>query len=137
MIGKKRNVVMVEKDIYEAMTEAFRKVKAERDRNRELADKLKKDLKLLDFELTRIGAKISELLISVNTLEESIRHLSEYSIDYSMSSIRDKLSKKMEHTMYTIDGMENKIHRLREIMDIIKRDIKPWEESYEQRIFEE
>lgn len=135
MIGKKRHMVMVEKDVYEAMTEAYRKVKAERERNKELVDKLKKDLKLLDFELTKIGAKITELLVSINSLEESIKHLDTYSIGYS---IKNKLSKKMEYTIYMIDGMEDKTHRLREIMDIIKRDIKPWEESHRlERIFEE
>lgn len=127
---KKGNMVMVNRDIYEAMTTAYHKVKAERETNMALANKLKKDLSLLDAELIKIGSKTTELLTSIVSLEESMQHIDDY-------ALKTRLSEKMGYAMYMIDGVQGKIHKLREVMETIKRDVKPWEDTVRlENVFE-
>lgn len=132
MIGKKSNMITVEKDIYEAMTREFHRVKAERDRNKELTDKLKKDLSLLDRELNKVGAKIFELTSSTLAVEEAIKGISDL-------SIKNRLVKKTGYVLYMTDGLQSRIHRLREVMESIRRDVKPWDDIYktERMLMEE
>lgn len=123
MFGNKGTTVTIEKDIYDAMIREFQNVKAERDRNKQLTDKLKKDLSLLDRELSKIGAKIFELTNSTLAVEEAIRGISE-------RSIKNKLVKRTGYVVYMTDGMQGRIHKMREIMNTIKRDMKPWDDIY-------
>jgi archaellum component FlaC len=123
MFEKKGSMVTVERDIYEAMIREFQNVKAERNRNKQLTDKLKKDLSLLDRELSKIGAKIFELTNSTLAVEEAVRGITE-------RSIKDKLVKRTGYVIYMTDGMQGRVHKLREIMEMIKRDVKPWDDIY-------
>ncbi|MEA3255008.1 MAG: hypothetical protein U9Q22_04160 [Candidatus Altiarchaeota archaeon] len=123
MFGNKATTVTVERDIYEAMIREFQNVKAERDRNKQLTTKLKKDLSLLDRELSKIGAKIFELTNSTLIVEEAIRGISE-------RSIKNRITSRTGHVIYMTDGMQGRIHKMREIMNAIKRDVKPWDDIY-------
>ena len=123
MFGKKGSVVTVEKDIYEAMVREFRNIGVERERNKQLTTKLKRDLNQLDRELTKIGAKIFELTNSTFAVEEAIRSIGD-------RSIKNRITNKTGHVLYMTDGMQGRIHRMREIMNTIKMDVKPWDDIY-------
>lgn len=122
VLGGKRPVVLVDKDLYDTMVFAFNKVKTERLRNKQMASKLEKDLDYLGHEMDAFKSKISELVMYSNNLDQDVQNILDY-------SLRVKLGNKSQTLIYQTMEMEDKVYKIRGYIKRIKGDIKPFKEE--------
>lgn len=116
---RKPQVVTVERELYEKMTEAFRRVKLERLKNKQFADDLDKRLKSLNHELGSFSSKIGELVIATSNLNEDVQRMDDY-------TLKTKLGKKTEALTYGVMTMQDKSNKLTRILKDIRDSLRPY-----------
>ena len=122
IFNRKSPVVMVDKDLYDAMVFAFNKVKDERLRNKQMAGRLEKDLEYLGHEMDAYRSKIAELIMCANNLDQDVQNIMDY-------SLRVKLGNKSQTLVYETMEMEDKVHKIGGYIKRVRNDIKPFKEE--------
>jgi len=122
----RQNIVMVEKDTYDAMVNAFNRVKNERFRNTQVSASLGKSLETLDHEIDSLGAKIAEVQNYVTITKEAASTIPD---DYS--GLRAKITSNVDTVEYNLMESGDKIHKLLAGIKNMKLIMKPLEDYKE------
>lgn len=130
MSVKNRDVVMVDKGLYDTMVLAYNRVKAERFRNKMVAKRLKDDLETLHHEMDSFGSKVGEVSTSMSNLEESVAALQDY-------NLKVQLGEKANTASYGVLEMGDKVHHLLRLIENMKGVLKPLDEYNEAAPYKE
>ena len=93
MKGGNPDIVMVERDTYDAMVAAFNRTKAERLKNKEIAEDLETDLELLQHEMEALCSKVTEITSSIAGLTDEVnKKITDEGLKESMKDSLDGVS---------------------------------------------
>jgi len=121
---KKPQVVAVDKDLYEAMVAAFHRVKEERFRNKVFAEKLDRQLSSLGSDINSFAARISELTVNANNLNNSVQLITDYNLKTSLGGKTDAL-------IYGVMEMGDKVAKISGRIQGLRDALRPYKEYVE------
>jgi chromosome segregation ATPase len=124
MAGK-RDVLAVDKDLYDTMVAAYNRVKDERFHNKQLADSLVRQVNSVGHDIDSFASKVTEASSNIQDLQEALRALSEEHIE-----IRVRLGEKVETISYGITEIEDKLHKISKELKQLQMSVKPFQEAY-------
>jgi hypothetical protein len=127
---KDRDVLLVDKGLYDTMVLAYNRVKAERFRNKMVAKRLGDELELLDHDMESFGSKVTEIKTSLSNLDEMVKRLPDY-------NLKVQLGEKVDTATYGVTEMEDKVHHLLRLIEHLKDVMKPFNEYKEEAPYKE
>ena len=127
---KDRDVLLVDKALYDTMVLAYNRVKAERFRNKMVAKRLKDELAVLNHEMDSFGSKVTEVSTAMNNLDESVKMLQDY-------NLKVQLGERVDTASYGVSEMEDKVHHMLRLIEHLKNVIKPFDEYTEAAPYKE
>lgn len=127
---KDREVLMVDKGLYDTMVLAYNRVKAERFKNRIIAKRLKDEVELLHHSIESFGSKVTELKTSMSNMDETVKRLQDY-------NLKVVLGEKVDSATYGVMEMEDKVHHMLRQIELLKTTLKPFEEAHEEAPYKE
>lgn len=127
---KDREVLMVDKDLYDKMVLAYNKVKAERFRNKMVAKRLKDEFELLHHNMESFGSKVTELKTAMSNIDEFVKRMQDY-------NLKVQLGEKVDAATYSVMELEDKVHHMIRIIDSLKNTLKPLDDYTEETPYKE
>ena len=122
MKGENPDIVMVERDTYDAMVAAYTRTKAERLRNKEIAEDLENDLELLQHEMEALCSKVTELNTSITGLSDEVnKKITDEGLKESMKELLDGVS-------FSVLDMQDNTHKLLNEIRRTKVVLKPFKD---------
>jgi len=121
---KKPMVVTVDRDLYDSMVAAFRRVKAERMKNKILSEKLDRQIASMGSDMDSFSARVSEITLNANNLNQAVQMISDL-------NLKAALGEKTDALVYSVLEMEDRVSKMRnKIMDI-REELRPMREYIE------
>lgn len=130
MSMKDREVLLVDKGLYDTMVLAYNRVKAERFRNKTVAKRLSDEVELLHHNMDAFGSKVTEVKTSMSNLEEIVQRMTDY-------NLKVQLGEKVDSATYGVMEMEDKVHHMLRLIEHLKDVMKPFEEYKEEAPYKE
>ncbi|MFZ2456467.1 MAG: hypothetical protein WAX07_08320 [Candidatus Altiarchaeia archaeon] len=127
---KDREVLLVDKGLYDTMVLAYNRVKAERFRNKTVAKRLSDEVELLHHNMDAFGSKVTEVKTSMSNLEEIVQRMTDY-------NLKVQLGEKVDSATYGVMEMEDKVHHMLRLIEHLKDVMKPFEEYKEEAPYKE
>lgn len=124
-MNTKQDVLMVDKELYDTMVAAYNRVKDERAKNKQLADKIMREMEVLQHEIDSLSAKISDQSTGLADLMEAIHGISEENLE-----LRIKLAEKVEALTFGLEELKDNVHKLGNAVKYIQLNLKPLQERY-------
>jgi phage shock protein A len=125
-----RDVLLVDKGLYDTMVLAYNRVKAERFRNKIVAKRLNDEVELLHHNMDAFGSKVTEVKTSMSNLEEIVQRMTDY-------NLKVQLGEKVDSATYGVMEMEDKVHHMLRLIEHLKDVMKPFEEYKEEAPYKE
>lgn len=130
MSMKDRDIVMVDKALYETMVAAYNRVKAERFRNKIVAKRMKDEIELIHHDMDSFGSKVVEMKTAMSNLDEAVKRLQDYNLKVT-------LGEKVDTATYGVMELEDKIHHMFRMIESLKILLKPFEDYLEEAPYKE
>ena len=130
MSMKDRDVLLVDKALYDTMVLAYNRVKAERFKNKMVAKRLKDEVDLLHHEMDSFGSKVTEVKTAMSNLDEIVKRMTDYNLKVQMGE-------KVDTATYGVMEMEDKVHHMLRLIESLKLVMKPFEEYTEEAPYKE
>ena len=121
-IGQNPDIVMVERETYDAMVAAYNRVKVERLRNKQTADHLDGDLELLQHEVESLSSRISEFNTVLSGLVDTINK------NVNDEGLKESLKEKLDSVSFSVGEMHSKSYNLLDTIRGMKTVIKPFKD---------
>jgi len=130
MSMKDRDVLLVDKALYDTMVLAYNRVKAERFKNKMVAKRLKDEVELLHHEMDSFGSKVTEVKTAMSNLDEIVKRMTDYNLKVQMGE-------KVDTATYGVMEMEDKVHHMLRLIESLKLVMKPFDEYTEAAPYKE
>jgi predicted component of type VI protein secretion system len=130
MTLKDRDIVMVDKALYDTMVLAYNRVKAERFKNKIAAKRMKDEVDLLHHNMDAFGSKVIEVKTAMSNLSEIVTRIQDY-------NLKVQLGEKVETATYGVMEMEDKVHHVLRLIDALKGTLRPFDEYTEEAPYKE
>jgi hypothetical protein len=130
MSMKDRDVLLVDKGLYDTMVLAYNRVKAERFKNKMIAKRLKDEVALLHHDMDSFGSKVTEVKTAMSNLDEIVKNMQDY-------NLKIKIAEKVDTATYGVMEMEDKVHHILRLIENLKEVMKPFDEYMEGAPYKE
>jgi hypothetical protein len=130
MSMKDRDVLLVDKGLYDTMVLAYNRVKAERFKNKMIAKRLKDEVQLLHHDMDSFGSKVTEVKTAMSNLDEIVKNMQDY-------NLKIKIGEKVDTATYGVMEMEDKVHHILRLIENLKEVMKPFDEYMEGAPYKE
>ncbi len=122
MKGENPDIVMVERDTYDAMVAAYTRTKAERLRNKEIAEDLENDLELLQHEMEALCSKVTELNTSITGLSDEVNK------KITDEGLKESMKDSLDGVSFGVLEMQDRTHKLLNGIRRAKAILKPFKD---------